>query len=259
MKKIIKSNKNNKSSNNNKTINNKLNNKIKKDKDVRNKVILNTETYFPKNVSKNVNLSLLFPPTNKPENMNKLRITNIGLYSITKPEDAKWITNKIIENVKDAKNMVITDATSAIGGNTISFARHFKEVNSIEMNPLHFEMLNNNVAVYGFKNVNFYLGDSVKVLKDLKQDIVFFDPPWGGPNYKLIKHLKLYLSKVPLGKIVNDLLRTDTKYVVIRVPINFDYNSLLNYLKTETYKIYVTKCWHLIIIENNKNEIRTCH
>jgi tRNA/tmRNA/rRNA uracil-C5-methylase (TrmA/RlmC/RlmD family) len=245
----IKNTNNIDNTNNNKNINKKSNNRYYK----KEKIVLNTESYFPKNVSNEVNKKLLFPETKNIKNMDKLRITNIGLYSITKPKDADWISNKILEYVKNGKEMTITDATSAIGGNSISFAKHFKNVNSIEMNPLHFEMLKNNIGVYGYNNVKFYLGDSVKVLKDTKQDIVFFDPPWGGPNYKKIKHLKLNLSKVPLSIIVNDLLKGDTKYIVIRTPINFDYNSLFNFVKSDSYKIYITKSWHLIIIENTKN------
>ena len=139
-------------------------------------------------------MSLYFPPT---KDINKLKITNIGIYSVSKPKDALWITQKIIENSDKPRNLTITDATSSVGGNIISFAKKFKYVNAIEMNDIHYQVLINNINVYKLKNVNVIHGDSIIEVPKLKQDIVFIDAPWCGANYKKHKTIKIYMSCKP--------------------------------------------------------------
>jgi hypothetical protein len=46
-----------------------------------------------------------------------------------------------------ASAYAVTDACSCIGGNTLSFARFFSEVNAVERSPVRFAMLKNNCAV----------------------------------------------------------------------------------------------------------------
>ena len=91
-------------------------------------------------------------------------------------------------------NLIITDATAGIGGNTISFANNFFKVNAIEINKKRFDFLKNNINVYNFNNVEIINNDYIKIMKTLKQDIVFIDPPWGGRNYKNINLLNINLS-----------------------------------------------------------------
>ena len=201
----------------------------------------------PINVSKNANMNLYFPKTN---NMDKLKITNVGIYSISKPDDANWITQKIIDNIDgDPKKMVITDATASVGGNTISFAEEFKKVNAIEMSPIHFEILKNNVGVYGIKNVDFLLGDSLEIVPTLKQNIIFIDAPWGGTGYKKYRTTRLFMSGKPLTGIVNNLM-DKADMIVLKVPKNFDYTHFFQNVESEKFIIYKALKFHLIIIKN---------
>lgn len=199
----------------------------------------------PINVSKNANMSLYFPPT---KNMNKLKITNVGIYSVSKPADAEWITEKIIENVDNPKKLVITDGTASVGGNTISFSKFFKSVNSIEMSKIHSDILKNNIDVYDLKNINIINGDSLEEIPKLKQDIVFLDAPWSGVKYKKQKNLKLYMSGKILNAIVNDFFNYATT-IVLKVPYNFDYGHFITNINTEKIIIYKALKFRLIIIK----------
>ena len=199
----------------------------------------------PINVSKNANMSLYFPPT---KNMNKLKITNVGIYSVSKPVDAEWITEKIIENVDNPKKLVITDGTASVGGNTISFSKFFKSVNSIEMSKIHSDILKNNIDVYNLKNINIINGDSLEEIPKLKQDIVFLDAPWSGIKYKKQKNLKLYMSGKILNAIVNDFFNYATT-IVLKVPYNFDYGHFITNVNTEKIIIYKALKFRLIIIK----------
>jgi hypothetical protein len=198
----------------------------------------------PVNVSKNANLSLYFPPT---KNMDRLQITNVGIYSVSKPADAIWITQKILESVSNPKKLIITDATAAVGGNTINFANHFKSVNSIEMSEVHYNVLKNNVEVYGLKNVDIIHGDSLVEIPKIKQDVIFIDAPWSGTDYKKHKTMRLYMSGKPLPIIVNDFLKLAST-IVLKVPYNFDFGNLFQNVQIEKYVIYKALKFRLIVI-----------
>ncbi len=52
-----------------------------------------------------------------------------------------------------------------------------------------------------YVQVFVYNADYVKVGPSLWQDIVFMDPPWGGPEYKTAKSLDMFLGPTPLVQV----------------------------------------------------------
>tara|TARA_A100001015_G_C14982433_1_gene710054 strand:- start:428 stop:1066 length:639 start_codon:yes stop_codon:yes gene_type:complete len=183
----------------------------------------------------------LFP---QEENINysKLQITKEGLYSITYPKYSELITKYIKESLFDKynlKDLVITDATSNVGGNVLNFSKYFKNVNAIELDKITCNVLRNNIEVYNRNNVNIYCGDSIDILKKLNQDIIFFDPPWGGKKYMKNKHIILKLSNINISKIINSYINK-VLLIVMKVPINVNLSELIkniNFCKIEFYKI----------------------
>lgn len=112
-----------------------------------------------------------------------------------------------------------------MGGNTINFAKHFRAVHAVEIDPRRCEFLRHNVErVLGPRhNVRCHCGDFTAELgRQLEQDIVFFDPPWGGLGYKKQAVVPLFLSGINLSKICCDL-QGRAAYIVLKVPINFDF------------------------------------
>ena len=104
----------------------------------------------------------------------------------------KTTKQKIRKNDKDRlSNLSIVDATSCIGGNTLSFAKYFTHVDSIEIDEDNFKILKHNIKVSKklhdlykpslIGKINSYLGDYKDILPDniKHNDIIFFDPPWG--------------------------------------------------------------------------------
>ena len=67
-------------------------------------------------------LNKLFPETN----YEKLQYDNEGLYSITNYKEADIISSIIKNNFISNNNIKIYDGTGGLGGNTISFSKHFK-------------------------------------------------------------------------------------------------------------------------------------
>jgi 16S rRNA G966 N2-methylase RsmD len=189
----------------------------------------------------------LFPPGHNLDK-TKLKISNVGLYSITPYREADSVSNSILNRLDSygLGELDITDATGGVGGNTISFSKYFRNVNSVENNNEHFEILKHNIEnVYICENVKVYNCDYTQSYKTFVQDVIYIDPPWGGPDYKKYNKLKLYLSGQDIAYFIKDnLLSIDNlKLVVLKVPKNFDYDSLLEtlcplvtYIDLETVK-----------------------
>ena len=158
--------------------------------------------------------------------------TEQAIYSVTKPNQARAIIELLRSYVKRycGKSMaqcVLTDATACVGGDTISFSRHFKHVNAVELQAIHATILKHNLQVYQRINVTVHEDDYTKLAYTLQQDVVFIDPPWGGRKYKNCQQTRLYLSKHPIGYIVNKL-RGRAKLVILKVPTNFAIGTLFD-------------------------------
>jgi 16S rRNA G966 N2-methylase RsmD len=197
----------------------------------------------------------IFP---KNTNYNKLLIDNESIYYISIREVADEISNIILKNIGpyDSKDLIIVDATAGVGGNTLSFANYFKSVISIEINDLRYEYLKNNIEVYGFRNIVSINGDSIGIINDINNiDIIFFDPPWGGSEYKKMDNIRLCISQISLEEICCNLIKNvsgQIKMIVIKLPFNYDIVYFCKYFDQNYVNIYKLKKMMLIIIKNNK-------
>ena len=192
---------------------------------------------------------------NKNINWEKLRLTNVSLYSITKIKYSKPIC-KIIYKLLKTKNITITDAFANVGGISLMFSKYFASVNICEIIKLHCEMLLNNLTVYGYNNkVNIYCGDYLDSMDKLNQDIIFFDPPWNDVYYKKKDKISLEVNNINICCIINKLLN-NAKYILLFVPYNYDFNDL-QFINSK-YKIKklinnYEKTHLLVIIKGLKN------
>jgi len=157
----------------------------------------------------------------------RLRLDDEALYSVTESRSAERMSRELLELAGVSRASSITDITSCVGGNVLSFAQHFARVTAIEIDSTRFGMLVHNVRdVVGTTNVEFIHGNAVELLRDParapRQDIVFMDPPWGGPDYKDQAALPLFLGDVNVGALTDEILRSGAAQVVaLKVPVNF--------------------------------------
>lgn len=205
--------------------NKKSNKATKKDKNIEIK-----KTYKP--FYEKINKSDFFPEQ-KGVNRNKLMIADDSRFSVTLPTDSAKISEITIklwqEKHGKRKKPIITDATANIGGNSIGFglSGKFKLVNSIELNSETCDMLSHNIKEYGLDKkdkVKVMCGDSIELLtnSEVKQDIIFFDPPWGGVGYKKHKTIPLYLSDKNMVDIINSM-KGKADMIVYKIPRNYDF------------------------------------
>jgi predicted RNA methylase len=165
----------------------------------------------------------------------KLKLSPEGEYSVTRRRDADRIITAIKNTVGDLNTKTITDATGCVGGDTIHFGLNFKQVDTIELKPENFNILKNNVSVYSLKNVRFHLGDATELFK-WKTNVLYIDPPWGGPDYKEKKDLDLYMSSIRIDRWLEEILlrKNRPNYIFLKLPSNYNFKRL-NFLSNVDY------------------------
>ena len=140
-----------------------------------------------------------------------------SIYSTALLKDGELTANYIADCL--GKDITIVDACANVGGNTQWFSRKFKTVLACEINPNDFKRLVNNMNLYDYKNIIFYNKSCLDVLNVEKYDCIFFDPPWGGKEYKFVKNLGLSLDSISMTDIIQKYLPR-TKCIVYKHPTN---------------------------------------
>lgn len=183
-------------------------------------------------------LQKIFPSNN---NQELLKYDTEGLWSISLPTDAELITNIIKKNT----NLINTifDGTGGLGGNVISFSKSFSSITVCEINVERFKMLENNLNVFEIKNVNLINANCLDNL-DGQYDAYFFDPPWGGPEYKFNNKTTIKLGELNLPQVVEKIRKQSNSPIFIKLPGNYDLNEFSKY----NYKIDKIKNYLLISI-----------
>lgn len=209
----------------------------------------------------NIHLKFFFPMTTDRNVFRKIQFDKESLHYISKRLDAEIITCIAVNHLKKFNitpdDVTLTDATAGIGGNTISFGMMFKNINTIELDPIRFKYLINNVDAYELSNITSYCGDCTNIIHIIpNQQIVFIDPPWGGKNYKLTQNMKITLSDKTLEDFcINIFDKAKTKYVpymiILKLPLNYDISYLyeqLNVIDKIIY-LYTLDKMYIVVIE----------
>jgi hypothetical protein len=178
-----------------------------------------------------------------------LRTTEEGLYSVTKRKDSEKITSIISQFVGDSQIKSITDATACIGGDTIQFGLHFKTVHSIEINQNNLEVLRHNLDVYDLTNVTVHEGDAVKIF-NWHTDVLYIDPPWGGPDYRQTVNLDIAISNTRLDKWLEEILMKKFRpsFIFLKLPRNYNFKRFNFLPNTEHIRAFHVRNYILVSI-----------
>ena len=170
-------------------------------------------------------LQFLFRFINE-DQRHALKADEEALYSATDQCTADKITRDLV-SVVGRVDAHVCDGTACMGGNTFSFARTFERVSAVELDVHRWQHFTHNMDVLGCRDVHAYQGDVCDVLPWIEPavDLVFLDPPWGGPGYKKQSRVDLYMNNVPLDRIVLKHILPNTTYVDLKTPINFDLDA----------------------------------
>lgn len=161
----------------------------------------------------------------------------------------------------------IIDGTAHIGCDTLNFALAYPKahITAVDIDSLSFGCLDLNIKTffrYEFQREQFTLvkDDFLNVVKTFGEDesrasiphavvspqrrvdLVYLDPPWGGPDYYKKQRLMLYLSDIPVYSIVDDIFsRNVSDKVLLKVPKNFDVIEFAGHLsgKNRAYSYHI--------------------
>ena len=212
--------------------------------------------YMEPTILQNINIDKYFTKEDIDKSiMNniKLKITDKGLYSISKYQDAKWISEIIKNFLKgqniDIKNETIIDSTAGIGGNSISFSKYFKKVYAIEINNVHYNVLLNNLEALSINNTETYLNNFLYIMDTIssKSKIFFLDPPWGGKNYKNFKYFNLKIGKLQIYNVINLLYDNQFKYIILKAPFNLNLSPIYANIKYENMNVHTNQKKNMLI------------
>ncbi len=150
-----------------------------------------------------------------------IQLDREGLYS-AKPES---IASDIARSLPGS---CVLDGFCGVGGSAIGFARYKKSVISIDNNKGKLEMARHNAKIYGVEDkIRFIHADIKDILAsgELSFDSLFFDPPWGGPDYSKEKIFNLDMFS-PDGRDLIDAARRTKRPFALVVPKNFNMNQI---------------------------------
>jgi 16S rRNA G966 N2-methylase RsmD len=204
------------------------------------------DLFVPDDESKYSKIDYLFSTIPYLKRKN-IQLDETALYSVTDGKTAD-IQSNIIDYICGSSNISVIDGTACVGGNTISFAKRFKEVHAIEICKERAKMLTNNIHTCSLKNVSVYnasfldIFDTSSVLytklyeRRKTYDVIFLDPPWGGPEYKKEEYLDLYLGDMNVINIIQKLIeRKLSKFIILKAPKNYNILGLEKNIKQRLY------------------------
>ena len=158
---------------------------------------------------------------------SRLLLTPEGFYSITRRRDGQKLIGFLRQMIPDIGKKTITDATACVGGDTMLFSLWFKKVESIEWKRDNLTVLRNNVDVFGATNVVIHEGDATRVF-DWRTNVLYIDPPWGGPNYLARNNIDLWVGSSRVDNWVEEVLKRNDRpeYIVLKLPRNYNFTRL---------------------------------
>eukprot|EP00062_Callorhinchus_milii_P006804 gi/632947716/ref/XP_007889188.1/ PREDICTED: trimethylguanosine synthase [Callorhinchus milii] len=149
-----------------------------------------------------------------------IKLDQEGWFSVTPEKIAEHIAKRVMQHFH---GVIIVDAFCGVGGNSIQFALTGNRVIAIDIDPVKIDLAQNNARVYGVEEqIEFILGDFMLLASDLKADVVFLSPPWGGPDYVNADIFDLKTMMSPDGCEIFRLSQKISPNIVYFLPRNAD-------------------------------------
>lgn len=168
-------------------------------------------------------------------NLEYMEIHETSEYSTLKVSHMDQVASIYANEQLNPNNII--DATANVGGDSINFLRLYPNANlyAIELDPKISQILRRN-----FENlqkilntrVNYYASainmSAVDYFSNPRSaDIIYFDPPWGGKDYKYQSTIELELDGIGVGVIIGNILREGiTPLVILKAPFNVDMGKI---------------------------------
>jgi predicted RNA methylase len=148
--------------------------------------------------------------------------TNQTLSYMRNRRSFRQIMDIIKNNTRfDMMKDTLVDATSNIGGDAISFAMEgVKNIKAYEVIDDVYKMLANNVALYGFNNIETVNGRFDYDVPAMS--LVIIDPPFEKGNTS--GSYNLSIDNMPICEVCQKVLNAGANYVLLTMPRDYKYN-----------------------------------
>lgn len=133
----------------------------------------------------------------------------------------------ILENQFELDSIDVLDLFAGTGSISYEFAsRGSKSVDTVEIDPIHFNYIKKAVLSVGFKQIHVIKNDSFRFLKFCKKqyDIIFADPPYTNSKVGLIPQL-----------VFENKLLKNNGYLIIEHSADIDFSEYECFLKNKRY------------------------
>lgn len=180
-------------------------------------------------------------PNVTPDKLHKLRLSEEGKYSITKPNQGYQIANIIKKYIPNSKSYNFLDGTAGMGGDLYYIAPFFNKSIGVEKNNEHAKIAHDNLEVLGINvtvhnmSIIEYLSSDITETKNPSYlddfpngiDVLWIDPPWGGPDYKKHHEIDLFLDGKNIVTYVKGWFADKiAKVIFIKAPVNYNMTGI---------------------------------
>jgi hypothetical protein len=162
----------------------------------------------------------------------KVYFTEVGTFSATPLIVSRMMVGKFPQNNNP---IVLFDGTASTGADVINilYVMLGKPLRIVanELDPLNYNALINNIKLYKFDSlVTTYNTDTIYLLEEpilQNINIMYFDPPWGGREYKNNQYIDLSLGGIDIFDLVKKLAKDIYKYpllysIIVKAPFNYN-------------------------------------
>jgi 16S rRNA G966 N2-methylase RsmD len=184
--------------------------------------------------------------------LKKFVLSEEGHFSLTKPYESIQIVRIIKQFINKEDNlsdMVITDGTACVGGDLVRLSNNCKKINGVELSKENYDCLVKNCNIFECENVELFNDDYTKIYEQLKQDIIYLDPPWGGSEYKKKESVELKIGNIKLCDFIK-VIKNVSRYIFLKVPMNACLNNIEYEQESIIYNKQKDKSFKLICIRN---------
>lgn len=197
-----------------------------------------------KNVSSQLTRPDIFPShslQNIPVPLWKIAFTSEAQYSASPMKASEGMVSEIIQRLNESgfngKEISFLDGTSNCGADAINSViisknlQHSFRISAIELNSLNYQALKENITLFGCDaHIEPIQADVVEWLKNEGEKrsftCMYFDPPWGGKDYKMADKVQLYLSGINIWTLCRDIMSKSPdrkpKLIVVKGPSNWN-------------------------------------
>lgn len=195
-------------------------------------------------------------PFKKGVNYKLIKYTPSSDYSYTRHREGEHIIHFITESIPHVLcDLTVCDGCANIGSNSILFGLHVKKVVSVEVDENNYIALQHNVSLYKLNNISIYK-KNIKTMLTHKFDLLFLSIPIRR-NYKefFMEQYDLTIDGISLSDIVEEAVQFGIKYIVCKIPFNYDIRKL----KFSGMNMIAKRIFKFIILILSKEDLNHLH